>query len=127
VASFARRNGLLAAAVWRRAGSDGGGAAAARPEGQAARGGRAGADLPVLALNQLRLVLRIAQAYGVENVRERMPELAATLGAGFGLRAAARELLDLVPVAGWLVKGGVAYAGTRGLGEAAVRRFSAAA
>src|SRR5262249_33274883 len=40
VASFARRNGVLAAVPWR------------------------GADLPLLALNQLRLVLRIAQAYG---------------------------------------------------------------
>jgi uncharacterized protein (DUF697 family) len=98
VASFARKNGLLAAAVW-----------------------IPGADLPVLALNQLRLVLRIAQAYGVEDVRERMPELVATVGAGFGLRAAARELLDLLPVAGWLVKGGVAYAGTRAVGEAARR------
>lgn len=98
VASCARKNGLLAAAVW-----------------------MPGADLPVLALNQLRLVLRVAQAYGAADVRERMPELAATLGAGFGLRAVARELLDLLPVAGWLVKGGVAYAGTRGLGEAAIR------
>jgi uncharacterized protein (DUF697 family) len=42
------------------------------------------------------------------------------------MRALARELLDLVPVAGWAVKGAVAYAGTRALGEAAIRRLEAA-
>jgi len=72
-------------------------------------------------------VLRIAQAHGEDIGQERLPELAATLGAGLGLRTVARELLDLVPVAGWALKGAVAYAGTRALGEAAVRRFAAAA
>ena len=52
-----------------------------------------------------------------------MPEIVATVGAGLGLRTAARELLDFVPVAGWVVKGGVAYAGTRALGEAAILRL----
>ena len=81
-----------------------------------------GADLPVILVHQLRLVLRLEQAYGLEiDPRERLPELAATLGAGLGLRALARELLDLVPVAGWAVKGAVSYAGTRALGEATVR------
>ncbi len=104
VASFSRKNGLLAAAVF-----------------------VPGADLPLLTLNQLRLVLRVAQAFGEDVGRERLPELAASLGAGLGLRAVARELLDFVPVAGWAVKGAVAYAGTRALGEAAVRRFEATA
>ena len=104
VASFARKNGLLAAAIW-----------------------IPGADLPVLTLNQLRLVLRLAQAYGADGVRERLPELAATVGAGFGLRAIARELLDLVPIAGWALKGSVAYGGTRALGEAACQRDDARA
>jgi uncharacterized protein (DUF697 family) len=104
VAAFARKNGLIAAAVF-----------------------VPGADLPLLTLNQLRLVLRIAQAHGQDVGRDRLPELAATLGlslgAGLGLRTVARELLDLVPVGGWAVKGAVAYAGTRALGEAAIRRF----
>jgi uncharacterized protein (DUF697 family) len=83
-----------------------------------------GADLPVLALNQVRMLLRIEQAYGLEvDLRERAPELLATVGAGLGLRAVARQLLGVVPVAGWAVKGAVAYAGTRALGEAAVRRL----
>jgi uncharacterized protein (DUF697 family) len=101
VASFARRCGALAAA-----------------------GFVPGADLPVLALNQARLVLRLEQAYGLDaDLRERAPELLATIGAGLGLRAVARRLLAIVPVAGWAVQGAVAYAGTRALGEAAVQRL----
>lgn len=101
VASFARRNGVLGAAIF-----------------------VPGADLPVLALNQVRMLLLLDQAYGLElDPRERLPEVLATVGAGLGFRAVARELLDFVPVAGWAVKGGVAYGGTRALGKAAVRRL----
>jgi len=100
VASFAHKNGIVGAAVF-----------------------VPGADLPVLVLNQARMLLRLSQVYGEESGRDRLPELAATLAVGFGLRSAARELLALVPVAGWAVKGAVAYAGTRGLGEAARRRL----
>jgi len=101
VESFARRNAIVAAAVF-----------------------VPGADLPVLTLNQARLVLRIASAYGVEIDAQRLPELLGVLGAGFGLRTLAREALDAVPVAGWFLKGAVAYAGTRALGEAARRYFA---
>lgn len=102
IASAARRNALVAAAVF-----------------------VPGVDMPVLTLNQARLVLRIALAHGETVDASRLPELLGVLGAGFGFRAAARELLDVVPVAGWALKGGVAYAGTRALGEAAVRYFAA--
>ncbi len=81
--------------------------------------------MPVLTLNQIRLVLRIALAYGQDVDRQRAGELLGVVGAGFGFRAVARELLDLIPVAGWAVKGGVAYAGTKAVGEAAVRYFEA--
>jgi uncharacterized protein (DUF697 family) len=104
IASFARKNGLVAAATW-----------------------LPGADLPVLVLNEFRLMLRMAQANDAPGeVRDRLPELAATLAAGFGLRAVAREALGLVPGAGWAVKAGVAYTGTRALGEAARMRFAPA-
>jgi uncharacterized protein (DUF697 family) len=99
VESFARRNGIVGAAVF-----------------------VPGADLPVLTLNQARLVLRIASAYGVEIDVQRMPEVLAVLGAGIGFRAVAREVHAAVR-AEWLVKGAVAYAGTRAVGEAARRYF----
>ena len=84
-----------------------------------------GVDMPILTLNQVRLVLRIALAYGEHVDRARATELAGVVGAGFGFRAVARELLDFIPVAGWAVKGAVAYTGTRAVGEAAVRYFEA--
>jgi uncharacterized protein (DUF697 family) len=102
IRSFAKKNAIIAAAVF-----------------------IPGVDLPVLTLNQARLVLRIALAHGQEIDKDRAPELLGVVGAGFGLRTVARELLDLVPVAGWAVKGAVAYAGTKAIGEAAVRYFEA--
>jgi uncharacterized protein (DUF697 family) len=80
-----------------------------------------GVDLPLLTINQVRLVLRIALAYGEELDQDRAVEVAGVVATGYGLRALAREALDLVPVAGWLVKGAVAYSGTRAIGAAAVR------
>jgi uncharacterized protein (DUF697 family) len=86
-----------------------------------------GADLPMLTLNQIRLVLRIADAYGFEIDRERIPEVVAVIGSAFGFRAMARKAVGLVPLVGWAVKGGVAYTGTRAIGEAAVRYFESRA
>jgi uncharacterized protein (DUF697 family) len=86
-----------------------------------------GADFPVLTMNQLRLVLRIGAAHGVAIDNERVPEILGVIGSGLAFRAAARQALGFVPVAGWAVKGGVAYAGTRALGEAAVKYFEARA
>jgi uncharacterized protein (DUF697 family) len=100
----ARRNGLLGAAIF-----------------------VPGADLPVLTLNQLRLVLRIAHAYGQPLDAQRVPEILGVVGSGLGFRALARQVLGAVPIAGWAVKGGVAYAGTRALGEAAKVYFDARA
>jgi uncharacterized protein (DUF697 family) len=82
-----------------------------------------GADLPVLTLNQARLVLRIALAHGRDVDGSRLAELLGVVGAGFGLRALARRLLGLVPVAGWAARGAVAYAGTKAIGEAARTYF----
>jgi uncharacterized protein (DUF697 family) len=83
-----------------------------------------GADFPVLTLNQIRLVLRLAAAHGVQLDQSRLPEVLATIGAGLGFRTIARQILGSVPFAGWAVKGGIAYVGTRALGEAAMRYFA---
>lgn len=86
-----------------------------------------GADLPAITLAQLRLVLRIGAAHGVAVDRERLPEILAVIGAGLGFRSLARQVLGFVPAAGWLLKGAIAYAGTRALGEAADSYFAARA
>ena len=101
IAAAAKRNALIAAAVF-----------------------VPGVDMPILTLNQARLVLRIALAHGETVDQSRFAELLGVVGLGFGFRAAARELLDVVPVAGWALKGAVAYGGTKAVGEAAVRYFA---
>jgi uncharacterized protein (DUF697 family) len=98
IASFARKNAIVGAAIF-----------------------IPGADLPVLTLSQLRMVLRICAAYGLEVDAQRAPEIVATVAAGLGFRAIARELLGAIPVAGWVLKGAIAYTGTRAVGEAAIR------
>ena len=56
-----------------------------------------GADLPVLTLNQVRLVLRIADAYGFEIDKDRAPEVLAVIGSGLGFRSLARRTVGVVP------------------------------
>jgi uncharacterized protein (DUF697 family) len=102
VAKVSRQNGLIGAAVF-----------------------IPGVDFPVLTLNQLRLVMKLATAYGQQLDAQRLPEVLGVVGTGLGLRAIARGALGVVPVGGWAVKGGVAYTGTRALGEAAIRYFEA--
>jgi uncharacterized protein (DUF697 family) len=81
-----------------------------------------GADLPVIALTQVRLVLRIAHAYGEAVDTQRLPELLGVVIGGIGMRGVARQLAGSI-LPGWLVKGTVAYGGTRAIGEAAIRYF----
>jgi uncharacterized protein (DUF697 family) len=102
IRKFARQNGILGVAIF-----------------------IPGADLPALTLNQLRMVFRIAAAYGEQIDRERAVEILAVIGAGLGFRAVAREALGFIPGVGWAVKGGVAYVGTRALGRAAEAYFEA--
>jgi uncharacterized protein (DUF697 family) len=99
---FSRRNGILGAAIF-----------------------VPGADFPVLTLNQLRLVLRIGAAYGLEIDQSRLPEVAATVAVGFGFRAATRKLIGAVSAPRFVVKSAVAYGGTRAVGEAARIYFAA--
>jgi uncharacterized protein (DUF697 family) len=84
-----------------------------------------GADFPVLTLNQIRMVLRIATAYGEELDRERAFEVLSVIAAGLGFRTVARQLVGIVPGLGWAVKGGIAYGATVALGEAASAYFAA--
>jgi len=102
VRKFSRQNGILGVAIF-----------------------VPGADLPALTLNQIRMVFRIAAAYGEQIDRDRVLEILAVIGAGLGFRAVAREALGFVPGVGWVIKGGVAYAGTRALGKAAAAYFEA--
>jgi uncharacterized protein (DUF697 family) len=99
---FARQNGVLGVAIF-----------------------IPGADFPVLTLNQIRMVLRIATAYGEELDKERAFEVLSVVAAGLGFRTVARHLVALVPGVSWAVKGGIAYGATVAVGEAASAYFAA--
>ncbi len=86
-----------------------------------------GADMPVMTLNQVRMVLKMAAAYGEDVGFERAAEILSVLTAGLGLRTLARQALDVVPVAGWALKGAVGYSGTLAIGTAAQAYFEAGA
>jgi uncharacterized protein (DUF697 family) len=82
-----------------------------------------GADMPLMTLNQGKMLLQIAATYGQEVDTARIKELAAVVAGGFLFRTAAREIAGLVPGFGWAVKGGIAYSGTLAMGTAAIRYF----
>ncbi len=82
-----------------------------------------GADLPIMTLNQAKMVLQIAAAYGQPLTLERAKELAAVVGGGFACRSAARQLVGVVPALGWVIKAGIGYAGTSAMGYAAIEYF----
>jgi uncharacterized protein (DUF697 family) len=86
-----------------------------------------GADMPAMTANQIRMVLKIAHAYGEELGLDRALEILSVVGTGFVLRTLARQALDFVPGFGWAVKGAVGFSGTVALGQAAIAYFEAGA
>lgn len=86
-----------------------------------------GADMPAMTANQIRMVLKIAHAYGEELGLDRALEILSVVGTGFVLRTLARQALDFVPGFGWAVKAAVGFSGTVALGEAAIAYFEAGA
>jgi uncharacterized protein (DUF697 family) len=86
-----------------------------------------GADMPAMTANQVRMVLKIAAVYGEQVGLDRAVEIASVVGTAFVFRALARQALDFVPGFGWALKGGVGFAATVALGEAAIAYFEAGA
>jgi len=86
-----------------------------------------GADMPIMTVNQIRMVLRVAVAYGYRVEPKRAPEILATVAAGLGWRALAHQGLKWVPAAGWAVKGAVGFTATVALGRAAAAYYSSGA
>ena len=84
-----------------------------------------GSDLPIMTVNQARLALDIAAAYGHGLELSRVPEMAGVAGAGFAYRAIARSVVGLIPGVGWLLRAGMGYAGTVSTAKAIQARFEA--
>ena len=82
-----------------------------------------GADLPIMTLNQAKMVLQIAAAYGQDMSKDRAKELLAVVGGAYVCRTIARELVEFVPILGMVVRAGIAYGGTSAIGHAVIGYF----
>ena len=82
----------------------------------------AGDTIAITAL-QMRMLLRIAAAYGKKPEFARILELIPVVGGGYGWRTLAREASGFIPVAGIPIKAAVAYAGTLVVGHAAAHYY----
>lgn len=82
-----------------------------------------GADMPVMTLNQIKMVLQIAAAYGQEIGFERASEMASVVAGGFACRAIARQAVGALPALGWVLKGTIGYSGTIAMGYACIDHF----
>ncbi|HLQ33251.1 MAG TPA: hypothetical protein VK457_11225 [Chloroflexota bacterium] len=79
------------------------------------------ADTLLLTKNQAILLLRLATLYGLSLDRGRLLELVPIVGAAFGWRTLARELVGFLPAGfGVVPKAVIAYAGTVATGRAAL-------
>ena len=82
-----------------------------------------GADMPLMTLNEAKMVLQIAAAYGQQIDKSRAKELIAVAGSGFMFRGIARQLVALIPALGSLTKAGIGYGGTVALGYTFIEYF----
>lgn len=82
-----------------------------------------GADLPIMTLNQAKMVLQIASAYGRELNKDRLKELLAVVGTAYISRTLVRELVEFIPVLGFVFRTGIAYASTSALGYAVIEYY----
>jgi len=83
-----------------------------------------GADMPVITIIQVRLVAQLAAVYGRPLDVRRGLEIAGVLLSAIGWRALARRAVTSVPVAGFALRAGIAYSGTRAAGEACKAYFA---
>ena len=86
-----------------------------------------GPDLPIITGMQLAMVTSIGMISGKKNdkkgVIKFLSALGLNVGAGFAFRQVARQLVKVIPVAGSMVSGAIATAGTHALCEAAIAYF----
>ena len=82
-----------------------------------------GADLPVMTLNQIKMVLQIAATYNQPLSSARIKEIAVVVGGAFFWRTLARQAIGLVPVISIPIKAAIGYSGTYAMGRAVVEYF----
>ena len=86
---------------------------------------RPGADMPIMTLNQVKMTLQIATAYGQPLDADRVKEIAVIVAGAFVCRNLVRTATKAIPFAGWLISGGMGFAATEAMGRAMVEYFEA--
>ncbi len=82
-------------------------------------------DIPVQAIIQVGVVMRVGAAYGYVPSGGINREVLGTVVSTFGLRYLALALVKMVPVLGWVLSGAMSGAMTLLIGEAAIRYYEA--
>jgi uncharacterized protein (DUF697 family) len=82
-----------------------------------------GSDMPAMTLNQAKMVLNIAAAYGQRIDMERAVELVGMVALGFGFRGLGRLLARKVPGLAIVMRMATAYSATIGVGLGAIAYF----
>lgn len=82
-----------------------------------------GADMPIMTLNQIKMMMQIAVAYGEPLDTSRIKELAAVVCNAFVCRSIARSVAKVVPGVGWVASGAMGFTGTQAIGRAAIEYF----
>lgn len=84
-----------------------------------------GADMPIMTMNQIKMSLQIATAYGQEIDQERIKEIVAVIGGAFISRNIVRSITKFVPGVGWIVSGAMGFGATEVIGRALLEYFEA--
>lgn len=84
-----------------------------------------GADMPIMTLNQVKMTLQIATAYGQPLDVDRVKEIAVIVAGAFLCRNLVRTATKAIPFAGWVISGGMGFAATEAMGRAMIEYFEA--
>ena len=83
----------------------------------------AGADLPLMTLNQAKMVLQIAAAYGYPMTADRAAEIVTVVATAFLSRGLARTITRVIPPFKVVASTGIGYAATMVLGTAMIEYY----
>lgn len=83
-----------------------------------------GADLPLMTLNQARMILELAAIYGYSIDEDRILEIVTVVISAFGMRYLSQYVKKATPIAGFIVDGASGLIATQALGNIAKEYFA---
>lgn len=82
------------------------------------------ADMPLMTLNQVRMLLQLAAIYGYEVNEDRVLDILVIVASAFGLKYVSNSVKNYSPIPGFIVDCGVGLTGTALLGGIAKEYFA---